>query len=67
MSPLDPQRLKTVPELVAFMHENHLRFARALNGDEGSYVALHKALVLCDTVVESKGEANPALAERGDL
>jgi hypothetical protein len=37
-------RGETVPELVRFMLTKGLRFAPAVSGDEGAYVALHAAL-----------------------
>jgi hypothetical protein len=45
---LAPEKIKAVPDLVAFMSENHLSFAPAVNGDETAYLDLHKALVQCD-------------------
>lgn len=41
---LDPAKIKTVRDLVAFMGENGLKFAPAVPGDESAYVALHRAL-----------------------
>jgi hypothetical protein len=41
---LDPAKIKTVQDLVAFMGDKALRFAPAVPGDEAAYVALHRAL-----------------------
>jgi hypothetical protein len=63
---LDPARIKTVPDLVAFMADKGLRFAPAVDGDELAYQALHLALVSCDV-----GNAPSAVAEgsleRGEI
>jgi hypothetical protein len=59
---LDPAKIKTVPDLVAFMAEKGLRFAPAVGGDESAYQALHLALVACDV-----GQAQPALTPEGSL
>ena len=41
---LDPAKVHTVPELVAFMRDHGLTFAAAVEGDESAYTALHRAL-----------------------
>jgi hypothetical protein len=45
---LDPQKIHTVSELVAFMSEHGLKFAAAGDGDESAYTALHQALAKWD-------------------
>src|SRR5262249_56644937 len=45
---LDPARIKTVPDLIAFMQEKGVTFAAAAGGDEPAYLALQRALASCD-------------------
>ena len=61
---LDPARLRTVPELVAFMKEKRVKFAAAADGDESAYLALRGALADC----AGAGSAPPTqTVNRGDL
>jgi hypothetical protein len=41
---LDPAKIKTVTDLIAFMGDHGLKFTPAVAGDEAAYVALHRAL-----------------------
>jgi hypothetical protein len=41
---LDPAKIRTVRELIAYMGENGLTFAAAVEGDEAAYLAVHEAL-----------------------
>jgi hypothetical protein len=59
---LDPGRIKTVPDLVAFMREKELRFAAAVDGDESAYLDLRRALASCGASVQPM-----AGASEGDL
>jgi hypothetical protein len=61
---LDPARIKTVADLVAFLAEKGMRFAPAVGGDESAYQALHAALVSCDggETLQATGSV-----EQGDL
>jgi hypothetical protein len=63
---LDPAKIKTVPDLVAFMAEKGLRFAPAVASDESAYQALHRALVACD-VGNAPPEAAAGAVERGEI
>jgi hypothetical protein len=63
---LDPDRIKTVPDLVAFMAEKGLRFAPAVDCDESAYQTLHLALVACDGGKVQSVVAAGSL-ERGEL
>jgi hypothetical protein len=56
-------KVKTIPELVAYMTENHLTFAPAVTGDEPAYRDLHKALVQCDKDLDG----NRSLIDAGEL
>jgi hypothetical protein len=56
-------KVKTVPELVAYMAENHLTFAPAVAGDETAYLDLHKALVQCDKDIDT----SRSLIDAGEL
>jgi hypothetical protein len=55
---LDSAGIKTVPDLIAFMRQKGLSFSPAVGGDESAYLALHRALASCDTVVEPSAKAN---------
>jgi hypothetical protein len=61
---LDPARIKTVGDLVAFLAEKGLRFAPAVRGDESAYQALHDALVSC---AGGEGPQATGSVEQGDL
>jgi hypothetical protein len=45
---LNPEKIRTVRDLVAFMAGKGLKFAAAVEGDESAYAALHRALVSYD-------------------
>ncbi len=64
---LDPRRIKTVPDLVAYMSEQQLRFTPATAGDESSYMALFRALTQCDKGIERKGENKEVSVDSGDI
>jgi hypothetical protein len=55
---LDSRRLKTVADVVGFMRTMNLKFTPAVGGDESAYLALHRALVSCDTGVPARAGAN---------
>ena len=59
---LDPARIKTVPDLVAFVKEKEARFAAATEGDESAYLALQRALAACDI-----GSSQAGPTDRGAL
>ena len=44
-----------MPDLVAYMSEQQLRFTPATAGDESSYMALFRALTQCDKGIEREG------------
>jgi hypothetical protein len=59
---LNPERIKTVPDLVGFMKEKGVKFAPAVDRDESAYLALQRALASCDT-----GSAPAVTTDRGDF
>jgi hypothetical protein len=66
----DPARIKTVPDLVAAMKAKAVKFAAAVDGDEPSYLLLHRALAQCDaggSPAEPEPEPAESATERGDL
>ena len=59
---LDPEKIHTVGDLVAFMNKRDLRFTAAVEGDESAYTVLHKALVVWDQSQESASSVSPLIA-----
>jgi hypothetical protein len=54
-------RGRTVPDLIEHMTREGLAFAPALSGDEGAYVALHRALAAYDAA--ARAQAGPDRSE----
>lgn len=50
---LDPNKIKTVGDLVRFMQDNGLTFAPAVTGDEAGYIALQRAMANYDVTTQA--------------